>query len=126
MKTSIARVSRGSIKLAKFELVDDGSGAPSSSYVTPWNPSMTGSSYENRTTPGNVSMTRLMLVFTGRVAISPALIVLTATGVPCTPVEVALALPIVLRGATVNSLTLPVETSTVVSAGPSGVVACKR
>ncbi len=58
----------GSIISAKFEVVACGIGAPSISYVRPWNPFATGSLYENLTMPGTVCTRLFKLLFVGRAA----------------------------------------------------------
>ncbi len=57
----------GSTISAKFEVVAKGSGAPSILYETPWNPLITGSLYENGTTPGRVASVWSRLFWTGEV-----------------------------------------------------------
>ena len=69
-------------------------------------------------------MTRLTVVFAGRVAICAAVIVFSATGVPWTPVDVAFAVPMTRAASSDTSTTVLVETSTAASAGPSDVSAC--
>ena len=68
-------------------------------------------------------MTRFTVVLTGSAAIWLALIVFCETGVPRTPVVVLRVVPMTGDASSGTSMTAPVETSTVVTALPSGVVA---
>ncbi len=123
MKTSTAAALRGSISCAKLELVDCGSGAPSSSYESPWKPCATGSSYEKRTTPGTCSTTASSRSLRGSAASRRAPKAFSETGVPRTPVALAAVRPMVGVTRSATSTTASEATSMVASAKPSGVAA---